>query len=340
MTPENHMISKKKKKPGKVDSYKRTASLRAVTSAAAASDLTKYRPVRRRMKIGIAELLVTGGVLAAAIAVAVSLFVYFHPFLKEAAKGLYTYGHSCIVKLLEWENQLFAQAEEENTAQAAGSKEENETPYITRTADMGEISSFWDEPYVPPVEDAIYSFMLDTTLGPLLYYNQGDSRWRDYLYGNRDPMSKYGCGPTCVAMVINSFGTTSVTPVEMADWAAANGGYAVHSGSYHNLIPDSLSAYGLQVEGVTDRSAEHAAELLRTGHILIALMGKGALTQNGHFIIIAQLDSDGTVYIADPANYENCTKKWDLHLLMDELKSSYDSGGPLWSVSLPSGETE
>ena len=89
------------------------------------------------------------------------------------------------------------------------------------------------------------------------------------------------------------------------------------------------------MESVTDRSLENATELLRSRHILVALMGKGSLTQNGHFIIIAQLGDNGNVYIADPASYENSTKEWDLQLLLDELKGSYDSGGPLWAVSFP-----
>ena len=138
-------------------------------------------------------------------------------------------------------------------------------------------------------------------------------------------------------MLINSFTSTAVSPVEMADWSAANGHYARQSGSYHGLIPGSLSAFGLQVESVTDRTADHVRELLKNNHVLVALMGRGALTQNGHFIIIAQLSPSGNVYIADPASYENSTKEWDLQQLMDELKKSYDSGGPLWAVSL--GET-
>ena len=148
-------------------------------------------------------------------------------------------------------------------------------------------------------------------------------------------MSSYGCGPVCVAMIINSFSPTGVTPIDMADWSVANGNYARHSGSYHSLIPDSLTAFGLNVESVEDRSVENAENLLRTGHILVALMGKGSLTENGHFIIIANLNENGNVYIADPANYENCTKEWDLQLLMDELKGAYDSGAPLWAVSIP-----
>ena len=139
-----------------------------------------------------------------------------------------------------------------------------------------------------------------------------------------------------VAMLVSSFSLEggTVNPQDMAEWAAANGHFATHSGSYHSLIPGSLEAFGLQVESVTDRTSDNARQLLNSGHVLVALMGRGALTQNGHFIIIAQLSSNGNVYIADPASYENSTKEWDLDLLMNELKKSYDSGGPLWAVSL------
>ena len=150
-------------------------------------------------------------------------------------------------------------------------------------------------------------------------------------------MKKYGCGPTAVSMLINSLSPAgaSVTPVELADWAAANGYHASQSGSYHSIIPDSLKAFGFQVESVGDRSEGRARALLQTGHILAALMGAGSLTDNGHFILITSLQEDGTVLIADPNSLDNSSRSWDLKQLMRELKKSYDSGGPLWAVSLP-----
>ena len=36
--------------------------------------------------------------------------------------------------------------------------------------------------------------ILDTSMGPMYYYNQGDTRWSSYLYGGSDPMQQYGCG--------------------------------------------------------------------------------------------------------------------------------------------------
>lgn len=292
-----------------------------------------------------AELLITGGIVAAGAALSVSLLAYFRPFSSGAAGAAVNRVSGYVSQLFS--NSLDAQEDtgilisrEEVLPQETEEESRRETEEIsqmTRTDELGDISDMSAESVFPP-QDTIYSCMLDTAMGPLLYYNQGDIRWKEYLYGGQDRISKYGCGPVCVAMIINSFSPQGVTPIEMADWSAANGYYARQSGSYHGLIPGSISAFGLQVESVTDRTPGHVSDLLANGHVLVALMGKGSLTQNGHFIIIAQLCGNGNVYIADPASYENSTKEWDLQLLMDELKRSYDSGGPLWAVSYPEGE--
>lgn len=186
----------------------------------------------------------------------------------------------------------------------------------------------------------IYFVMLDTAMGPMMYYNQGDRRWGDYLYGGEDPLEGYGCGPTAVAMLISSFSLEGggMTPVDLADWAAENGYYALHSGSYHSLIPESLTAFGFTVESVTDRSREHVSQLLEDGYVLTALMGKGTLTNNGHFILITKLLEDGNVRIADPNSYENSRKEWELDLLLSELKKGAASGGPLWAVRMEQAE--
>lgn len=297
--------------------------------------------VAKHQKKGLTERLLIGGIATTTVAMATSLFIYFRPFTLEdvadTAKGAYSYVKEYIEDSKEQKKaQKLAEIKASQEAEAASLAAET-VAHIDRSADLG-VVDFDAEPIFLPQEDSVYTFMLDTSIGPMLYYCQGDIRWKEYLYGGIDPISRYGCGPTCVAMVINSFSSASVTPIEMADWAAANGEFAKHGGSYHSLIPNSLSAFGLKVESVTDRSAQNATELLRTGHILVALMGRGSLTQNGHFIIIAQLCSNGNVYIADPANYENCTKEWNLQQLMDELKHVYDAGAPLWAVSLPDNE--
>lgn len=284
----------------------------------------------------ILSSLLVPGIIACSTVAGVSLFVMYRPFTMEdvrnRAAAAQTYLSQQFTSLTEttasWTDA--SGSGEAADIPAVSNTEEESVSYIESTGETGDISSLQAE-YNDPV-DQIYLNMLDTGYGPMLYYHQGDIRWGDYLYGGYDPMSKYGCGPTAVSMIINSFSNYPVDPVDIAAWASENGYYALHSGSYHSLIPDALEAHGLQIESVTDRSYEHVTELLSSGHILVALMGKGSLTKNGHFVLFTKLLDNGNICIADPANYENCTLEWDLDQLLSELKKSYDSGGPLWAV--------
>lgn len=225
----------------------------------------------------------------------------------------------------------------ETQPDAAEPKSQSEPAKDTDTLDVGLEKGELSDLDAPAEESAssVYEALLGTSLGSLIYYHQGDLRWGDYLYGGQDPMRTYGCGPTVAAMLVSSFSpqNVSITPPEMADWAFQHGYYAPQSGSYRSLIPGALTAFGLNVTSVKDRTPAHAAELLKNGHVLVALMGRGVLTQSGHFIIISQLLEDGSVSIADPNSLDNCRKSWDLELLMGELKKVSDSGAPLWAVS-------
>ena len=294
-----------------------------------------YRRPKKKKRTFLSALLIAG-IAACILTLAVSLLFLYRPFTIETILNCADAARNCVSRqFTSFAEAALSLTKSSGLPSSADADETPDTkdesvPYIEATGESGDISSLQAE-YNNPA-DQVYLYMLDTACGPMLYYHQGDIRWGDYLYGGYDPMSTYGCGPTAAAMVINSFGDASVDPTDIAAWASDNGYYALHGGSYHSLIPDALSAYGLQAESVTDRSFEHAAELLSSGHILIALMGRGALTQNGHFVLFTKLLDNGKIHIADPVNYENCTLEWDLEQLLSELKKSYDSGGPLWAV--------
>lgn len=80
-------------------------------------------------------------------------------------------------------------------------------PYLEPSQELGSLDDLSLDKE-PEQKEATYTVMLNTAMGPMLYYNQADARWGDYLYGGQDPMKKYGCGPTAVAMIINSFSST------------------------------------------------------------------------------------------------------------------------------------
>lgn len=170
------------------------------------------------------------------------------------------------------------------------------------------------------------------------YYSQVDPRWKDYLYGGRDPMAKYGCGPTVLAMLVSSLTQECVTPVDMAQWAAANGCFSPGGGSRHNLIPDGCAAFGLKVESLNIHTAEALTMPLYYHKLIVLLMGPGHFTQKGHFIILTGVDKNGRITVADPFNADNSSISWPAQLLLDELSGKASSGGPIWVISAPEGE--
>ena len=278
--------------------------------------------------------ILTAGIVLSAFTLCASILVWAYPSLVSRAVSLPK-------DLLARPEQTFVGTESDPPMAPSPnlpSEEDDSNKGLEElifSGELGEIKDFEICLTQEKDEDAYY-YIMDSAIGPMIYYNQGDSRWADYLYGGKDPMWSHGCGPTAAAMVISSFSPASLTPPEAAEWAASNGFYARGQGSYHSLITGSLTAYGLNVQSVTERSQEHVSDLLKEGSILIALMGKGSLTQNGHFIIITQILENGNVRIADPNSYSKSTKEWKLSQLLSELKQSRDSGAPLWSVSLPS----
>lgn len=188
----------------------------------------------------------------------------------------------------------------------------------------------------PPqlLADGTYTGSIATGMGTLTYFNQHDSRWGSYLWGGQDPLTSYGCGPTALAMVVNSFTEHSVTPIDMAAWSKEHGYYSPGHGSYHNLVPEGLALFGLRVESCRMAlTPENIIGALGHDKILVLLMGPGHFTANGHFILITGALEDGTVNIVDPQSLENTLNPWDPELIIQEARMPCEYGGPVWAVS-------
>ena len=177
-----------------------------------------------------------------------------------------------------------------------------------------------------------YPSALISSVGILTYYNQSDPRWASSIYGGSDPISRYGCGPTVLAMIVSSFTDQTITPDEMAKWASTNY-WVAGSGSRHSLIPEGAAFFGFHVEPLQSFTVEGVKSALRNGNLLVALMGPGHFTTGGHFIIIANYWANDQVTVADPANVDNCFLSWDISLILQELHSAHDFGGPVWVIS-------
>lgn len=164
----------------------------------------------------------------------------------------------------------------------------------------------------------------------VVYYNQLDKRYAHKPYGT-DDIGTYGCGPTCMAMVVSSLTNETVDPVEMAHWAYENGYWCSRSGSYHSLIPGAAKAWGLPVQGCGKTEGQRIVDALSQGKLVVAIMLKGHFTSSGHFIVLRGVEN-GKILVADPANYTRSQQAWDLAIILNEASGRAGAGGPFWII--------
>lgn len=168
----------------------------------------------------------------------------------------------------------------------------------------------------------------------VFYYNQGDDPWANAPFG-QDPIGRYGCGPTVLAMLVSSLRGTAATPAEVAAWAAQAGYAAPGSGSYLSIVQGAAQHYGFDCAPLSSLTAEALEEALSTGGVLVALMGPGHFTRRGHFILIHGVTLTGGILVADPNSRENSLAVWEAETIIGELSPSRHDGAPLWLITRP-----
>ncbi len=182
---------------------------------------------------------------------------------------------------------------------------------------------------------------LDTSTGkeiltggsvPLEYYNQKDEAWACQLFGS-DNIGSYGCGPTALAMTVSSMTDYDINPAEMASWCASQGYCAPGDGSYLSIVQGTSVYFGLKCESLGALSPEQLIEKLRSGGVMVALMGQGHFTMGGHFILLHGVTEEGKILVADPNSRDNSLALWDASTIINELSASTDSGAPLWHIT-------
>ena len=169
----------------------------------------------------------------------------------------------------------------------------------------------------------------------VIYYSQLDSRWANTLYGRAGTIGREGCGPAALAIVVATLTPNKVTPVDVANWAAANGHRAVGSGSYHSLIPRGAEHYGLKVTGLgRGGNGQPIVDALSEGKLIIVIMNPGHFTSSGHFIVLRGVTENGKILVADPASRSRSEQEWDLGTILREARPDAAVGGPFWQIGV------
>ncbi|MDY2790234.1 MAG: papain-like cysteine protease family protein [Lachnospiraceae bacterium] len=155
--------------------------------------------------------------------------------------------------------------------------------------------------------------------GKIPLFLQWDERWGYEQYGS-DYLAVTGCGPTCLSMVYCGLsGSTAKNPYAVAKMAESNGFYVEGSGSSWSLMTDGAALLGLSSHEVPFSEEQIRAEL-EEGHPIIAVVGPGDFTTEGHFIVLTGCYEDGSIIVHDPNSRKRSKKHWELSTLMEQIQ--------------------
>lgn len=157
---------------------------------------------------------------------------------------------------------------------------------------------------------------------PKLY--QTDPEWAYAFYAD-GTMLTHGCGPTALTMAyVRLTGDTAYDPRVMAKFATEYGFIDCGMTSWL-LMSEGARLLGLQSQEVSANAEAIKAELLQDNQVICSVH-KGDFTNEGHFILLTDMNPDGTVEIRDPNSEARTSQAWDLGRIVSQCDN-------IWSLS-------
>lgn len=128
-----------------------------------------------------------------------------------------------------------------------------------------------------------------------------------------------GCGPTSLSMVIAYLtGNTEQTPSTLfVD--AFNAGLYVGAGWNHNMLTYYARLYGLKTQWISN-DGDAIIQALQEGKPIIAHMGPGIFTEQGHYVVLRGVTSSGKILLNDPVSPTKCGKAFPVQTLLAQAK--------------------
>ena len=139
----------------------------------------------------------------------------------------------------------------------------------------------------------------------VVYYNQADYPGKKI---GGSTIQAAGCGPTAVAVCYSSL------TGKKAD------------------VPKMCKGLGMDKDAVE--------KALRAGHPVVALMGPGDFTKNGHFVVLTRMVGKDKVKIADVGSRARTAETWSLKKVIRQGKEGANAGGPFWEISVKEEKQE
>lgn len=139
--------------------------------------------------------------------------------------------------------------------------------------------------------------------------------------GKGKSASTSGCGATSMCMAIHYLtGNTTPTPYTLFKWSYDNG-YYHGNGLGHEAVSAMGKLYGVTGKWIGKDGAKIIAAL-KSGHPVIAHMGPGVFTKQGHYILLKGVTDDGKILVNDPGSKSRTGKAYPLSTILSQAKTS------------------
>lgn len=150
-------------------------------------------------------------------------------------------------------------------------------------------------------------------------FMQWDKQWGYIQYG-KDIAGLTGCGPLCLSMCAYYLtNDNDMSPDKIIEFAKENGYCLDSGGSSWTLISEGGEKLGLDVTEIP-LNENRIIKNLKAGNPIICVMGPGAFTNTGHFIVLTGY-KDGSFTVNDPNSYKNSEKEWKYEEFSDQIKN-------------------
>ncbi len=155
---------------------------------------------------------------------------------------------------------------------------------------------------------------------PCLY--NWDDHWGAVTYGN-GPLAVTGSGPTVLAMAYMGLtGKTDFSPTEIAQQASKGNFADGDSGTKGEMFPKLTSSMGLTANEF-DPTTDAMTFTLGDNTVIAAEVKEGTLTDTAHWVLVVNMNEDGSVTVFDPTSTYVSSRPWDLASLTSASNKFY-----------------
>ena len=143
--------------------------------------------------------------------------------------------------------------------------------------------------------------------------------------GKAKSVSTSGCGATSASMVIAYLtGNTMQTPYTLFKWAYDHGYYS-GDGLGHDAVSRLCSNYDVRCSWVAN-TEKNILSALQSGYPVIAHMGPGIFTKNGHYIVLRGVTADGKILVNDPNSSKRTQMAFPLSTIIGQARRANSFG--------------